>query len=772
MITSRSDYNNKNLRMARHGEILQNNACYIHVTGAPTVADQLRELQREASLPTPSPTIPHLSYDHIISLTPKERLKLLKQVYKIGTQYKSPASGKIHCVEEHDSLFGKVMSSDSINAGEMKGYLYYNNKWAEIIETEDETPSNFPPHSKIIAMDTERRVEFLKKLFPLGTIYQTPSNGETHVMYAHKSRFGNLFEDSGNIDAGELMGYLYYNGEWARIISVQTNNKEQNLQDHIDPNLFRSWDSAIRKRYLMFKYPLGTMFICPRSNTENIVLEHDRHFGNMFSDTGNVGAHNGTYLLFEGNWAKIVTRKPIQKFEDFPHIEEILELSDAERIQRLIQMYPIGTKYICPMDYVSRTIQTYGSNYGRILDNGEAIDAGIHAGYLFCDGNWAKILHDSDSVEANAEDEDIDVVEERDMRIEDAVVLRRRYRANFTGLSHSLSEYDGEAEDSDEEYKPVLITEGNEQEEPKFIKTCKRVRKPFDLFSFELTFQPDPSMLPSFYNESSNWKVIYNEMAELVENKFHDKTENRFTSDFFIRYTDKEIFEHDIDVYSIDHEDNNLRIEQDDNDIEIPTGLLYNYQHFRKQYVILCDTLKQEFGFIPSSKACMISEGGCHTNVDLTFVGKHNRKIDFCKYLHKFIFHNPYIAWMFLSPHDNNSSIVNCKFNDLAKGCFMYPRSGYDYLELRFFMMPRTLKEFDLHYKFAKALIEYVYECFCNKKTIFPKSYDFKVPKFENSVAQMKILCDKIGIKFSDIESVGKVELLKQRYELGKSHLK
>lgn len=66
-------------------------------------------------------------------------------------------------------------------------------------------------------MSKEELIEEAKRRFPVGTKYKCAESGAEYILNINKNTYH--VYDSDNIDAGDNMGYLYYYGKWAEIIS-------------------------------------------------------------------------------------------------------------------------------------------------------------------------------------------------------------------------------------------------------------------------------------------------------------------------------------------------------------------------------------------------------------------------------------------------------------------------------------------------------------------------------------------------------------------------
>ena len=223
----------------------------------------------------------------------------------------------------------------------------------------------------------------------------------------------------------------------------------------------------------------------------------------------------------------------------------------------------------------------------------------------------------------------------------------------------------------------------------------------------------------------------------------------------------------------------------DASSLEIPSPTYESRDEMLKDFRSLLDSLA-EFDFYPSSVICELTEGGCHTNYDLVsnFDSEDERK-RFSKNLFAFVKNHPEIVWAFLSPYDNNSSHVkDVKWRedshggcDLSKGEFMTVRDDYipfressanilyQYVELRFFVMPKTVEELELHLDFSRALLKYVAtldHVEVNEKTYYGQD----VKKLSKNLTNV---CNLIGIDPKRLKKHGKFDAIERRVEANKN---
>lgn len=188
-------------------------------------------------------------------------------------------------------------------------------------------------------------------------------------------------------------------------------------------------------------------------------------------------------------------------------------------------------------------------------------------------------------------------------------------------------------------------------------------------------------------------------------------------------------------------------------------------------------------GFIPSSIVSLETEGGCHLNVDLTDI---KEKTNLLVNLRNYLLSNQCIAWSFLSPYDEQSS-VHSEYSifDLRKGDFFTVRSvsssdfgsssyisdygmpdqkekAIRYVELRFFCMPKNSKELQVNIEFAQKLLRYLEA----NDIEFPNNWELNPVKLETEIEKLKTVCKKIGFPYKTLEKYGKVQNLEDRFHL------
>lgn len=221
--------------------------------------------------------------------------------------------------------------------------------------------------------------------------------------------------------------------------------------------------------------------------------------------------------------------------------------------------------------------------------------------------------------------------------------------------------------------------------------------------------------------------------------------------------------------------------------LEIPSSKTYaSLKTLTEDYKKLLNYL-EKYSFIPSSVIQRDSEGGCHVNFDLeNKINKHNQNIVeiFCVNVINFLNNYPSLVWSCLAPEDNLSSNIYLRdfsesaiFNNItSKGyCVNVRNEETKYIELRFFMMPRTIKEFILHVKIGSHLLKYVWnETIKYKKVIWNNLKSVKTLKnytFKRAEKELNTVLDLLKITKKEMIECNKFQMLKERFKLGKQYL-
>jgi hypothetical protein len=254
---------------------------------------------------------------------------------------------------------------------------------------------------------------------------------------------------------------------------------------------------------------------------------------------------------------------------------------------------------------------------------------------------------------------------------------------------------------------------------------------------------------------------------------------------------------------------------EDGNSLEIPSTIYDDKITFIKDYDKLTNLLKDEFGFIPSSLVDIETEGGCHLNLSIpTQISNSSSAKKFFDNLQAYLTNNPSIIWSFLSPTDNESSVVPFKqdprFN--TKGEFFtirdkdgdemfegyYPNSyfqevvpedstidkrnnriyfsykGAVRLELRFFMQPRTGDEMRLEIDFGLHLLNWMWQQTTRGKDWQPKNTKSSLRAYtaKKALAEIKLVCSEMEFNYNRFVECGKIDNLKEKFKYNINYLR
>ena len=186
--------------------------------------------------------------------------------------------------------------------------------------------------------------------------------------------------------------------------------------------------------------------------------------------------------------------------------------------------------------------------------------------------------------------------------------------------------------------------------------------------------------------------------------------------------------------------------------LEVPTKTLNSRNECIKAFKEITKELKEE-DFVSSSSVCIEHNGGAHIHFDGQ-TDIHN--------VYNFLRTYPSISWLFLGYNDNETAVL--KLGVSQHDCVVHCNNEYNTTELRFFMMPRNLKEFLVHIDFAQKLMLFIKD---NKyKPIIKKYSDYT---YNKSVKELKEVCELINFPFKRLEF--KLPILKQRFINGKEYL-
>lgn len=307
-------------------------------------------------------------------------------------------------------------------------------------------------------------------------------------------------------------------------------------------------------------------------------------------------------------------------------------------------------------------------------------------------------------------------------------------------------------------------------------KFSKKFHKKLDWkFGMEPTFMIDPKYIPKSY-----FLEMDEEDEEPLWSRFIDKTNSNFSQNIAGKLQHKWA-----KLLEFDNEQSN----------EVPTPTYVDFQMFKKDYEEFVKELDY-YGFVPSSRTSLFIEGGNHQNFDFEWIIKTYGSIVAQKFLRNLIYYvnkHPYIVWYFLSPEDNESSVLlnTFEFSRYGKGDWLNPRGRRNvstlstnvkevpdffikYLELRFFMMPRTTEEMVLHYEFAIELLNFIL-----KMSIEIQEYPLIIQQvelsnftFKQCEEGMKQVCEDLQFDYNRLVKFGKHKMMKKRISNGLDYMK
>lgn len=316
------------------------------------------------------------------------------------------------------------------------------------------------------------------------------------------------------------------------------------------------------------------------------------------------------------------------------------------------------------------------------------------------------------------------------------------------------------------------------------------MKKLFDNFAIEPTFYTNLKeiTLPNFLQSQHGEGYLLGTASNWLENKLKDSPERKKHSWFKKAY-------------------------EDGSNLEVPSPIYNNIKSFLEDYTKLVCIMKEDFNFLPSSIVDIEQEGGCHLNVSIPETIRKSKNADrFFNNLKVYLTNHPSIIWSFLSPTDDQSSVIpmrTCDPRYCTKGEFftlrdsegegiyrsntylhdferlnrLYPNSTFDkrnsrcYLsykeairiELRFFMQPRTISEMKLEVDFGLHLLNWIWQ-----QTIRGASYRYKNDKksikeySENehkTLKEIKKVCEEMEFPYERLVECGRIENLKNKFE-------
>ncbi len=146
-------------------------------------------------------------------------------------------------------------------------------------------------------MNENEKIAYAMEHYTEGCVYTHPDyNYRKEYTFKYKPNSYEVFSNStGNVNAGQGNGYLYFNNQWATVI-----------KKGIEPD----W-VAIAK----IKYPEGTTYICPFSLKTYKMIVKDETYELMGGSSINAGELLG-YLRYNEVWATIVEDEKVDSVND------------------------------------------------------------------------------------------------------------------------------------------------------------------------------------------------------------------------------------------------------------------------------------------------------------------------------------------------------------------------------------------------------------------------------------------------------------------------
>lgn len=202
-----------------------------------------------------------------------------------------------------------------------------------------------------------------------------------------------------------------------------------------------------------------------------------------------------------------------------------------------------------------------------------------------------------------------------------------------------------------------------------------------------------------------------------------------------------------------------------------------------KDYTKLINYLDSA-GYYPSSVIDRNVEGGCHINFNLanktSNINNTGIVKKFVDNIVGFLNNYPSIVWSYLAPEDNASSnILTHVEHDVylyEKGnCITIRQQGGNMgcIELRFFMMPKTIQEFSFIIRSADAILKYLWNETLNGKSWSIKNtpIGLKTYTLTRALKEINKLLPILGISKEEFTKYDKFTALKERFEFNTDYL-
>jgi len=207
----------------------------------------------------------------------------------------------------------------------------------------------------------------------------------------------------------------------------------------------------------------------------------------------------------------------------------------------------------------------------------------------------------------------------------------------------------------------------------------------------------------------------------------------------------------------------------------------YDFEYLELQKLMLSKGLKES-----SSYDAIENEGGGHIHIGLQFLKRGKEKNLFIRNMNIFSINYPELSWIFNNPFDKDNSISlldnsecmgvinNVCSSDKEQGIIY--RDNYNTMELRFFMMHRSLEESHLHLSLAFAIYNYLYRLTKKGTKLYMQYTDYdQFPKTYAQACRNAIaLFNLLGLSEEEITTIKKTRFkyMKQRFEHDKYYKK
>jgi hypothetical protein len=230
------------------------------------------------------------------------------------------------------------------------------------------------------------------------------------------------------------------------------------------------------------------------------------------------------------------------------------------------------------------------------------------------------------------------------------------------------------------------------------------------------------------------------------------------------------------------------KIQRDSDCIELPSRK-YTFSQLKEynEAYLKVEKLMLDIGQKPSSDYETIeNEGGGHIHIGLQFLKYGKERNLFIRNMNIFSINYPELSWIFNNPYDKDNSIslldnAECMgiINNVCqpnKDNGIIYRDCYNTMELRFFMMHRSLEESHLHLSLAFAIYNYLYRLTKKGTKLYMEYTDYdQFPKTYAQACKNAInLFNLLGLSEEETNTIKKTRFryMKQRFEHDKYYKK